>query len=34
MHMTLRKFMLLRREYLKYNNAYKPPATLDDVIPV
>lgn len=32
--MTLRKLMLLYMEHLKYTGQYKPPATLDDVIPI
>ena len=32
--MTLRKFLLLKTEYDKYNGTYKPAATIDDVIPI
>jgi hypothetical protein len=33
-HMTLRKLSLLHTEHLKETGRYRPPATLDDVIPI
>ncbi len=30
---TLRKLMLLYTEYQKYHGEWKPPVTIDDVIP-
>jgi hypothetical protein len=33
-HFTLRKLLALFTEYQKYHGEYKPPVTIDDVIPV